>query len=373
MSKCPKKCSILYLSHCNSYHTIKWAKHFASAGYSVHIASLERCNNGLLNDGDILVHWLGSTADIKGSEINKIQYLTTIRKIKELIEIINPDIIHAHYASSYGLLCALACERPYYLSVWGSDVYDFPRKSPLHRLALTYSLRKCSWLFSTSRAMAEETSKYTDKAIVITPFGVDMDLFTPNYKYASDSNNYVIGTVKALEPKYGIGTLLSAVSILYNKRPDLNIRLRIAGKGSLENELKQTADRLGISPITTWLGYISQEEAAREWVGFDVGVVASESESFGVSAVECQACGTPLVISDVPGLMEACDGGATAVVVPRGNDSALACAIEDLADDRSRRLSMSERGREYVSSAYEVNSCFKKVEEFYMSNLGARP
>lgn len=367
------KGTILYFAHCNNYHTIKWASHFASAGYRVHVASLERCvNDEITAHPNVEVHWLRNSGKRMGSAVQKLRYLTAVSAAHKLVKEIDPDIVHAHFASSYGLVCALACRRPFYLSVWGADVYDFPRKSPLHRAVLKYSLRRCSWLLSTSEVMAEETHRYTDKSIEITPFGVDMSLFSPSLRDREQDGRFVIGTVKALERKYGIHVLLCAAAGLRARRPDLDVRLRIAGKGTMEGGLRTLAKDLGIADAVTWLGFIPQSDAAREWANFDVGVVASasESESFGVSAVECQACGTPLVITDIPGLMEACNGGRTAVIVPRCDSTALAAAIEALADDPAKRTAMGARGREYVEGAYEIEACFRRVEEMYERNGG---
>ena len=99
--------------------------------------------------------------------------------------------------------------------------------------------------------------------------------------------------------------MIKAVAIIKKTRPEIPIKLRIAGKGEKEEEYKQLAVKLGIADVTTWLGFISQEEAAREWANMDVAVIAStlESESFGGSAVEAEACGTAVIISDIPGLM----------------------------------------------------------------------
>lgn len=363
---------ILYFAHCNNYHTVKWVRHFVSAGYSVHVASLEKCSNSEITSiPGVKIHWLRNSGARTGGSMQKIRYLAAVRAAKNLINRIDPDVIHAHYASSYGLLCALSCRRPYYLSVWGNDVYDFPKKSFFHRIALKYSLNKCSWLLSTSEAMAEETGKYTDKSIAITPFGVDRELFNPRHRDRASDGVLTIGTVKALERKYGIDVLLKAVAEVAERRPDLRMRLRIAGEGTLKAELKDLATRLGIADMTVWLGFISQEEAAREWANFDIGVVAStsESESFGVSALECQASGTPLVISDIPGLMEACDGGRTALVVRRNDVSALASSLEFLAAAPTERAKMGVSGRQYVSETYEIHDCFQRVGEMYQKNM----
>ncbi len=361
---------IVYLSHINNYHTIKWARYFSEHGNDVHVLSLQKPDPDILSGlSNISVHWLGFSGNVGGSSTKKISYLFTLRQIRHYLDKLDPDVIHAHYASSYGFLASLCCDKPYYLSVWGSDVYDFPNRGPIHKLALTHALKKCTWLCSTSKAMAQEANKYVNKPVLITPFGVDTKLFNPCKRVRRDSGRIILGTVKALEKKYGIDILLNAVARIHDRRPDLDLRLRIAGKGSLEDELKIAADTLGIAGITEWLGFIPQDDAAREWASFDIGIVASVAESFGVSAVECQASGTPLVISDIPGLMEAANNGATAVVVPRCNPNALADAIELLIDSPSLRAKLSREGRSYVCRSLNLDDCFGYVENLYHDNL----
>lgn len=364
---------ILYLANCNNYHTHKWAAYFSGEGYDVHIASLEEPKPGNVGElPGVTVHWLRNQSARLGSEAQKLGYLKTARQARELINELDPDVMHAHFASSYGTVCASACERPYYLSVWGSDVYEFPQKGPLYRAVIRRSLAKCTWLMSTSEAMAEETRKYTDKDIAITPFGVDMRLFNPGK--AEPRDGFTVGTVKGLERKYGIKTLLWACKEVHERRPDLDLHVRIAGKGTLEGQLHGFAHELGMDDYVEWLGFIPQERAACEWASLDVALVPSESESesFGVSAVEAQACGTPLVITDIPGLMEACDGGRTALVVPRGDAEALAAAIERLADEPALRKSMAERALAYVRDAYEYRKCFRYIQDIYESHESVR-
>lgn len=122
----------------------------------------------------------------------KLKYLLHGKEIRKILDHIHPDIINVHYATSYGTAVAWAGVKNYTLSVWGSDVYDFPNKSILHRKMLEFSLKHATHIFSTSSAMAKETSKYTNKHIYITPFGVDMNFFHPNKRNISHDENFVI-------------------------------------------------------------------------------------------------------------------------------------------------------------------------------------
>lgn len=350
---------ICFLAPANSAHIVKWCGYFVSQGHEVHVVSFIR--------GDLAgttVHFVDCGADAESSDRKKLNYLLKAGEVRKLVKQIQPDIINAHYATSYGTVAALAGLKNYIVSVWGSDIYGFPNKSPLHKALLKFSLRKAPYLFSTSQAMADEAAKYTTKHFEITPFGVDTDLFSPDKRDRNDSC-FVIGTVKALSYKYGIDFLLKAAAVVRNEHPEIPLKVRIAGKGPDEATFKQLAVNLKIADIVVWLGFISQEQASKEWANMDLAIVYSTLESFGVSAVEAQACACPVIVSDVPGLMEATCPGVTSVVVPRKDERALADAIITLYSSAEKRREFGERGRQFVLDNYEYQMCFNKIEHLF--------
>ena len=354
---------ICFVGPAQSAHIIKWCNWFAQHGHEIHVISF---TEGKIDNAT--VHVIDAGLSGKETDLAKIKYLFHGRQIKKCIQQINPDIVNVHFATSYGASAALGGLQNYILSVWGSDVYDFPKKSIFHKLLLKFSLKKASYLFSTSKAMAEETRKYCTKEIYITPFGVDVQLFSPSNR-SRDDHDFVIGTVKTLSPKYGIEYLLKAAAKIHRNNPDIPLKVRIAGKGTHEAEYKELAKQLDISNITEWLGFISQPEAAHEWANMDVAVIPStlDSESFGVSAVEAQSCGVPVIISDVPGLMEATQPDVSSIVVPRKNEEAIYTALVDLYNNPQKRKELGENGRLHVCADYEYNQCFERIEQFYRS------
>ena len=353
---------ICFFGPSTSAHMVKWCKWFATRGHEVHVVSFSHAPIEGVN-----MHHIDTGADIRGADFQKIRYFFGVNQAKKTIADIDPDIINVHYASSYGTVAALLGLKKYVLSMWGSDIFSLPRKSIIHKKLLQFSLNHAPHLFSTSKAMAQEARKYVDKKIVITPFGVDLKMFSPQ-KRVKNEGTFVIGTVKAVDKKYGIDYLLQAVALVKEERPDIPVQLRIAGKGDKkeEIELMNLCADLGIESIVKWLGFISQEEAAVEWANFDVAVVYSTvQESFGVSAVEAQASGVPLIISDSLGLLEATDVGESSVSLPKENAKLLAETLIKLYDSPSVREKMGIKGRLFVEDNYELNDCFLKIESFF--------
>ncbi len=112
---------ICFLAPADSAHTIKWCRYFVSRGHEVHVISF--------TEGNIertCVHVIESRASASGSDLQKLLYLTKAGQVKKLVRQIRPDVINVHYATSYGTVAALAGLKNYVLSVWGSDIFDFP-------------------------------------------------------------------------------------------------------------------------------------------------------------------------------------------------------------------------------------------------------
>ena len=352
---------ICYLADINSAHTHKWLNYFKTKGYDIHVISL---GNGEFEG--VTVHCLDLMDDVmkKSSDKNKLQYFKKVKRVRELVKEIKPDILHAHYATSYGLLGALANYHPYIISAWGSDVYDFPIKSPIHKMMLKYNLKKADYIFSTSNVMKNETQKYTDKDIEVTPFGVDIDRFAPK---RVEKDEVVIGTIKTLEEKYGIQYLVKAFKLLKDRNTDINLKLRIGGRGSQEEYLKNLCKELDIDKDVTFLGFVNPDDVVKEFQNFDIAVFPStlDSESFGVAAVEAESCGTPIVVSDVGGLMESTKPGVTSLVAKKASVEDLANKIDVLVKDEELRNKMGEAARKFVEDNYSLQDNFNYVDELY--------
>jgi len=211
---------ILILSDPSSPHTIKWVNSLHRNGIDVFLFGLSKYDQTQYDDG-IKIESLQTPDSIKakldGSFLKAI-YLTAFPKLKKIIKKFKPDLLHAHYAASYGFIGALAGFHPFILSVWGIDILTFPLNSAFHRKMIEYSLKKADKVLATSYYLAKETNKYISKKILITPFGIDTEKFKPkrtNSIFKED--DIVIGTVKSMERKYGIEYLIKSFSILKGK------------------------------------------------------------------------------------------------------------------------------------------------------------
>jgi glycosyltransferase involved in cell wall biosynthesis len=361
---------LLLLSDPNSVHTIKWAKSLAQNNIKIIIFGL----------GDLIVKDYDNIENIEIKTLNKfipknegalskIKYLKSLPIVKEIIKEFKPDLVHSHYASSYGLVGALSGFSPFILSVWGSDVFSFPNKSFFHKAILKYNLKKANKILSTSHIMAKETNLYINQEIEVTPFGIDIQQFQPQYTKEElfDKDDIVIGTVKTLEDKYGIEYLIKAFKILSDKYQELPLKLLIVGSGSLDKELKNLTKELKISSKTIFTGNIPFTEVPKYHNMLSVSV--SNSESFGVAIIEASSCAKPVVVSNVGGLPEVVENGVSGFVVEARNPQKTANAIEKLIFDDELRIQIGNNGRDRVKRLYNWDDNVKQMINIYKDIL----
>lgn len=357
---------IALLSGASSIHTVRWANGLSSAGHEVHVITQHPMVDPF--DPAVKVH-LFPFRGVLG-------YFTMVPAVRKLLRKIKPDIVNAHYASGYGTTARLVGYHPWVLSVWGSDVYDFPHKSPLHKWLVKKNLRAADQVASTSYCMADETRSLTPELadISITPFGVDLlaykGLAPPP---ALQKPKLVIGTVKTMQPKYGIDTLIEAYALLIKSlkaKPELDaleLELRLVGGGEQTAELQGLAQQLGVAESVNFVGRVPHTEVPQELAKLDVYVALSrlDSESFGVAIIEAGAAGRPVVVSDAGGLPEVTVAGETGFVVPRENPQEAAEALEKLVLDAELRHRMGAAGQKHVAEHYSWDACIETMLGVY--------
>jgi L-malate glycosyltransferase len=350
---------IALLSTANAVHTVRWVNALVDRGIEIHLISAHEM--ALSIDRRIHRHSLPSSPPYC--------YLADVGTLRKLLAEIRPDLLHTHYASGYGTLARLSRFHPQVLSVWGSDVFEFPDRSPLHRTWLQRNLRYADAVCSTGQTMAERCrSLCAELRPEVIPFGVDAGLFQD---HGLANERITIGTVKTLEPTYGIDVLIRGFAAtrrrLSAQMPEVAqlLDLRIVGSGQLRSKLERLCHQEGIADVTTFVGYVPHELVPEELNRLDIYVAASRMESFGVAVLEASACERPVVVSDVGGLPEVVEQGVTGIVVPPENPLELAIALERLVLEPELRKQMGKAGRKRVFTDYVWKQNVSQMIELY--------
>jgi glycosyltransferase involved in cell wall biosynthesis len=355
---------VLLLSDTGSEHTEKWALGLAGIGIETGLFSFNKAAYEWYHHPGITVFFEPDKNINPESTLTKISYLKYVRVLRKIIRHFKPDILHAHYASSYGLVGALSGFHPYILSVWGADVYDFPKRSGMHRRVFSHNLKKADYLLSTSEIMKKEIEGYTDKPIKVIPFGVNTEVFHPRLE-TNGNGTIRIGTIKPIEEKYGIRHIIEAAELL--KDGDQRFEFYLIGPSRNREYYEQMLEEKKLKDRFVITGRIPFSEVQDYHNKLDIflNVSVEESESFGVATVEAMACEKPVIVTDTGGLLEVVDNGKFGQVVRKGDSAGLAQAIRDLAADPDYRQKLGKRARQHVLECYDWNKNLEQMAALY--------
>lgn len=202
------------------------------------------------------------------------------------------------------------------------------------------------------------------ESVAVVPPGVDLHNFTPartaEEKAAArratglPEDALIVLFVGRIQPLKAPDLLVRAVADLVKRRPDLAEKLHAAvvggpsGSGLARPTLVlDAAEEGGISHLLTTSPPVDRETLADWYRAADVVGVPSYNESFGLVAIEAQACGTPVLAADVGGLPTAVAGGD---LVPSHEVADWSAALERTLDDPQRRAELGRAGVEHARS-----------------------
>jgi D-inositol-3-phosphate glycosyltransferase len=161
--------------------------------------------------------------------------------------------------------------------------------------------------------------------------------------------------VGRIQPLKAPDVLLRAAATLGERDPDLRRRLQVivvggpSGTGLAEpKHLQHLARGLGIADLVRFERPASPDRLADFYRAADVTVVPSHSESFGLVALESQACGTPVVAAAVGGLPTAVADGVSGILVAGHNPVDYATAIERIVTAPARKPALAAAARAHA-------------------------
>ena len=202
----------------------------------------------------------------------------------------------------------------------------------------------------------------------INPTQLDRTLYDRNEardRLGMTEDKIVIGFVGRLDHCKGADLLINAAAILC--KDDERYRFVIIGDGAERKELQELALRLGLKEKITLTGLC--KNTAEVMIAFDIAVVPSRREAFGIAAVEFMHMRIPVIASAVGGLAEIVLHKETGILLDELSPEAIAEAVDRLAPDSALRESLAEKagvfsrkfdGREQLSQLTEIYETYAK-------------
>lgn len=216
-------------------------------------------------------------------------------------------------------------------------------------------------LIANTTAEAAELEGHYDgceqRIDVVSP-GVDLKVFKPAFR---DRSRKELGVARQrfhvvfagrLQRLKGPHVLVRAAALLRNERPDIDLQLTFLGarSGHDSYDLVHMIDDAGLVGVASVLPPVVPEQLADWYRSADVVAVPSSSESFGLVALEAQACGTPVIATNVGGLPRAVSDGRTGLLVEGRSARLWADALASLHDFGDTRADMGRAASVFAES-----------------------
>ncbi|PAX53896.1 glycosyltransferase family 4 protein, partial [Brunnivagina elsteri] len=172
--------------------------------------------------------------------------------------------------------------------------------------------------------------------IHVIPGGVDIERFQPNLsrqqartKLGWQQDRQIIFTSRRLVNRVGIDKLLNAIAKIKHTVPD--VWVAIAGRGPLENILRQQATELGLDDYVKFIGFLPDEDLPVAYQAADLSIMPSQSfEGFGLAIVESLACGTPVICTPIGGMPEILQNFSPQLITDSADENAIADTLEQV-------------------------------------------
>lgn len=280
--------------------------------------------------------------------------------------------VHAHWVIPQGLVAALlkklfAGRRlRFVMTAHGGDLHA--NMGGLVRKLLVWSMRQADVLAVVSEAMRAQaiTLGMPAERIVIASMGVDVATFSAPEATAPRSGIVFVGR---LAEKKGVTHLLAALQTLRRSLPD--IRLRIVGDGPLRAGLERQAADLGLQEAVEFLGGRPPAEIpaffqqARLFVMPSVIASTGDQEGLGLVAAEAMSCRCPVVAHDLAAVRDLVIDGVTGLLVPPGDETALAAAMEKVLQSPALAASLAAAGQQHVQDNYSWQAVAARYRRIY--------
>ena len=313
-------------------------------------------------------------------EVEAKNDIKSILEIKKIFRQIKPDIVYLH-SSKAGAIGRIALAFNFRTKIlynahgWYFNAQISDKKKRIFALIEKMLALKTDKIINISKSEYESALKYkiaSERKMCIIENGIDFTKFKNNdknreetrKKYNIKDNEILIGVVGRLSEQKDPMTMIKAFELV-NKEKN-NTRLMYVGAGELEENVKQYAKEKNISDkviITGWVNNVEQYIPA-----FDIAVLPSKWEGFGLVLIEYMACDKPIVASNIGGIADIIRDKENGLLCNPNNDKEISKKILYMINNEKIIKEISNKNIEYRKK-YDIGYLIKKHEKLFKGEL----
>lgn len=305
--------------------------------------------------------------------------LSLASKIVEVHRLVGLDILHAHYAIPHAAAAFLAREMAggefrVVTTLHGTDI-TLLAQEPSYADAIAFSIARSDGVTAVSESLRSQTlaSCALDKPIEVIPNFLDCNVYRRRpdpglrAKFAP-AGEKILMHMSNMRP---VKRVEDVIRVFAGVAAELPARLLLVGDGPDASRAWHLARELGVLPRVHFLG--NQEEVVSLLSVADLFLLPSETESFGLAALEAMACGTPVVAARTGGLPEVVVEGETGYLRTVGDVPGMITAALDILRDPELQARMSRAGIQRAHTAFCAECIVPLYEAFYQRILSLPP
>ena len=298
-------------------------------------------------------------------------------KLVDMVKVHKIDVLHVHYAIPHAYAAYMAkkmlheegIDVPIVTTLHGTDI-TLVGSHPFYKTAVTFSINKSDAVTSVSQNLKEVTQRlfHTKKEIKVIPNFIDIDKYKTNYKDCDRDllalpTERVITHVSNFRP---VKRIVDVIEIFYKIQKELPAKLMMVGEGPERKEAEQLCETYKIEDKVVFLG--NSSEVDKILCFSDLFLLPSQTESFGLAALEAMASGVPVISSNSGGIPEVNIEGVSGFLSPVGAiDEMAQNAIKILKDDTT--LNTFKKGAQATSTKFDIHKIVPFYEAIYEEAL----
>ena len=298
-------------------------------------------------------------------------------KLVDMVKAHKIDVLHVHYAIPHAYAAYMAKKMlheegikiPIVTTLHGTDI-TLVGSHPFYKTAVTFSINQSDAVTSVSQSLKEDTQRLfnTQKDIKVIPNFIDIDKYKTNFKDCDRDllalpTERVITHVSNFRP---VKRISDVIEVFYKVQKEVPSKLMMVGEGPERKQAEQLCKTYGIEDKVVFLG--NSNEVDKILCYSDLFLLPSETESFGLAALEAMASGVPVISSNSGGIPEVNIEGVSGYLSPVGAVDEMAHnAIKIIKDEAV--LNKFKKAAQGASTKFDIHKIVPFYEAIYEEAL----
>jgi L-malate glycosyltransferase len=365
---------ILYFSRDYTSHDHRFLNALVCLGHQPCYLRLEQRNHTYeersLPPEVEIVHWKGGKRPARLADGPAL-----LVDLKRVLGEVGPDLVMAGPVQRTAFLAALAGFQPLVSVSWGYDLLVDAGRSRSWDWATRFTLRRSAAMLGDCETVRRTAASYgmDPERTVIFPWGIDLQHFSPETSSKPDDGEvFTLLSNRSWEPVYGVDIIAKAYVQAVQRLKEGSggaghpqLRLLMLGGGSMAGELRRIFMQGGVLEQVHFAGQIGYADLPRYYRAANLYLSASHSDGSSLSLMEAMGCGTPVLVSDIPGNREWIQPGEQGWWFSVGSVPALVEGILRAVDQRRSLPEMGRRARALVEQRADWQRNYPKLDQLF--------